>query len=250
MTHAYGEPSYWDQRYQSDPGTFDWYQKYPSLAPLFDRYLLRHHRLLLVGCGNSGILTLHPVFLLGSTHICHRFERIHLRNKLISGWTLRPSSPDPVLRISRFATKDDRMGFPGERTRISNASFARAPRSIIRRRASKKRRLGARPCSDVERFGRAPALSQALVRSSALVGSIKPTNAAISSEVNLNLLPHESRLCCQHLTVAVAAVFIAVAVVAIHHRRYCWPSSLLFAAVAKNEVRMFTRFLSWTSRYM
>ncbi|RWW24929.1 hypothetical protein BHE74_00054091 [Ensete ventricosum] len=98
MTHAYGEPSYWDQRYQSDPGTFDWYQKYPSLAPLFDRYLLRHHRLLLVGCGNSGILTLHPVFLLGSTHICHRFERIHLRNKLISGWTLRPSSPDPVLR--------------------------------------------------------------------------------------------------------------------------------------------------------
>ncbi|KAJ8500533.1 hypothetical protein OPV22_011085 [Ensete ventricosum] len=55
MTHAYGEPSYWDQRYQSDPGTFDWYQKYPSLAPLFDRYLLRHHRLLLVGCGNSAL---------------------------------------------------------------------------------------------------------------------------------------------------------------------------------------------------
>ncbi|URD93333.1 Thiopurine S-methyltransferase (TPMT) [Musa troglodytarum] len=55
MTHAYGEPSYWDQRYQSDPATFDWYQKYPSLAPLFDRYLLRHHRLLLVGCGNSAL---------------------------------------------------------------------------------------------------------------------------------------------------------------------------------------------------
>ncbi|CAL9171696.1 unnamed protein product [Musa hybrid cultivar] len=79
MTHAYGEPSYWDQRYQSDPGTFDWYQKYPSLAPLFDRYLLRHHRLLLVGCGNSGVLTLHPVFLLGSTHLCYRFEPINLR---------------------------------------------------------------------------------------------------------------------------------------------------------------------------
>ncbi|CAL9111272.1 unnamed protein product [Musa textilis] len=55
MTHAYGEPSYWDQRYQSDPATFDWYQKYPSLAPLFDRYLLRHHRLVLVGCGNSAL---------------------------------------------------------------------------------------------------------------------------------------------------------------------------------------------------
>ncbi|XP_074568136.1 uncharacterized protein LOC141824706 [Curcuma longa] len=54
-THAYGEASYWDQRYSKDRGTFDWYQKYQSLGPLFDLYLRRHHRLLLVGCGNSAL---------------------------------------------------------------------------------------------------------------------------------------------------------------------------------------------------
>ncbi|KAJ8619310.1 hypothetical protein MRB53_027839 [Persea americana] len=53
---AYGEPWYWDNRYSQDPGPFDWYQKYPALSPLLDLYLLRHHRILLVGCGNSGTL--------------------------------------------------------------------------------------------------------------------------------------------------------------------------------------------------
>lgn len=52
--HAYGEASYWDNRYRQDPGPFDWYQKYVALAPLFDLYLQRHNRVLLVGCGNSG----------------------------------------------------------------------------------------------------------------------------------------------------------------------------------------------------
>ncbi|KAG0475936.1 hypothetical protein HPP92_012777 [Vanilla planifolia] len=52
-SHAYGEPSYWDQRYRQDPGPFDWYQKYKTLAPLFDLYISRSHRVLLVGCGNS-----------------------------------------------------------------------------------------------------------------------------------------------------------------------------------------------------
>ncbi|KAG6471277.1 hypothetical protein ZIOFF_072388 [Zingiber officinale] len=65
-THAYGEASYWDQRYSKDRGTFDWYQKYQSLGPLFDLYLRRHHRLLLVGCGNSGPLPLFLVSLLGT----------------------------------------------------------------------------------------------------------------------------------------------------------------------------------------
>ncbi|XP_038988846.1 EEF1A lysine methyltransferase 4 [Phoenix dactylifera] len=51
--HAYGDPAYWDQRYRQDPGPFDWYQKYKTLAPLLDLYLRRSHRLLLVGCGNS-----------------------------------------------------------------------------------------------------------------------------------------------------------------------------------------------------
>ncbi|RZS16585.1 hypothetical protein BHM03_00048601, partial [Ensete ventricosum] len=58
--HDYGEPSYWDRRYRQYQGPFDWYQKYQSLAPLFDLYLRRPHRLLLVGCGNSGPLSLRP----------------------------------------------------------------------------------------------------------------------------------------------------------------------------------------------
>ncbi|THU47417.1 hypothetical protein C4D60_Mb09t15270 [Musa balbisiana] len=61
--HDYGEPSYWDQRYRQYPEPFDWYQKYQSLAPLFDLYLRRSHRLLLVGCGNSGLLSLRPRLL-------------------------------------------------------------------------------------------------------------------------------------------------------------------------------------------
>ncbi|XP_059632007.1 uncharacterized protein LOC132274693 isoform X2 [Cornus florida] len=52
-TQAYGEPSYWDNRYAQEQGPFDWYQKYPSLAPLLHLYIPRHHRVLVVGCGNS-----------------------------------------------------------------------------------------------------------------------------------------------------------------------------------------------------
>ncbi|KAK6930341.1 Methyltransferase type 11 [Dillenia turbinata] len=54
-THAYGEPSYWDKRYGQESGPFDWYQKYPALAPLLDLYLSRHYRILVVGCGNSAL---------------------------------------------------------------------------------------------------------------------------------------------------------------------------------------------------
>ncbi|XP_038881149.1 EEF1A lysine methyltransferase 4 isoform X1 [Benincasa hispida] len=52
-TQAYGEPSYWDNRYSNESGPFDWYQKYHSLAPLINLYVSRHHRILAVGCGNS-----------------------------------------------------------------------------------------------------------------------------------------------------------------------------------------------------
>lgn len=56
-TQAYGEPWYWDNRYSSESGPFDWYQKYPSLAPLINLYIPRHvhPRILVVGCGNSGM---------------------------------------------------------------------------------------------------------------------------------------------------------------------------------------------------
>jgi hypothetical protein len=53
-SQAYGEAWYWDERYRKEAGPFDWYQKYPALAPLLRLYVSPHHRLLLVGCGNSG----------------------------------------------------------------------------------------------------------------------------------------------------------------------------------------------------
>ncbi|KAK4418774.1 eEF1A lysine and N-terminal methyltransferase [Sesamum alatum] len=39
QTQAYGEAWYWDNRYAHDPSTFDWYQKYSSLAPLLRLYI-------------------------------------------------------------------------------------------------------------------------------------------------------------------------------------------------------------------
>uniref|UniRef100_A0A8R7R3X3 Methyltransferase-like protein 13 n=1 Tax=Triticum urartu TaxID=4572 RepID=A0A8R7R3X3_TRIUA len=52
-SQAYGEAWYWDERYRKESGPFDWYQKYPALAPLLRLYVRPHQRLLLVGCGNS-----------------------------------------------------------------------------------------------------------------------------------------------------------------------------------------------------
>ncbi|GMH19608.1 hypothetical protein Nepgr_021449 [Nepenthes gracilis] len=52
-TQAYGEASYWDDRYRQESGPFDWYQNYSSLSSLINLYIPRHHRLLVVGCGNS-----------------------------------------------------------------------------------------------------------------------------------------------------------------------------------------------------
>ncbi|KAK9147116.1 hypothetical protein Sjap_007019 [Stephania japonica] len=50
---AYGDPSYWERRYAKDPRPFDWYQSYPSLAPLIRLYVQPNSRVLVVGCGNS-----------------------------------------------------------------------------------------------------------------------------------------------------------------------------------------------------
>lgn len=53
----YGDPSYWDKRYQKQDGkTFDWLEDYESLKPLLNKYLTRTSRILMLGCGNSGIL--------------------------------------------------------------------------------------------------------------------------------------------------------------------------------------------------
>lgn len=66
-TQAYGEPWYWDNRYAHESAPFDWYQKYPSLAPLIQLYVPhRHNRILVVGCGNSGtyqlLKSMHTLF--------------------------------------------------------------------------------------------------------------------------------------------------------------------------------------------
>ncbi|KAI4338589.1 hypothetical protein MLD38_023627 [Melastoma candidum] len=54
-TQAYGESSYWDNRYAGDSKPFDWYQKYSSLSPLVRLYVSPpdRPRVLVVGCGNS-----------------------------------------------------------------------------------------------------------------------------------------------------------------------------------------------------
>ncbi|XP_031097921.1 EEF1A lysine methyltransferase 4 isoform X1 [Ipomoea triloba] len=50
---AYGDKWYWEKRYAQEPGSYDWYQTYHSLAPLLRLYVHPHHRVLVVGCGNS-----------------------------------------------------------------------------------------------------------------------------------------------------------------------------------------------------
>eukprot|EP00897_Mesotaenium_endlicherianum_P010984 jgi/Mesen1/9914/ME000070S09198 len=51
--HNYGEADYWNDRYENDSTPFDWYQKYDALIPLFQKYLKKDARLLMVGCGNA-----------------------------------------------------------------------------------------------------------------------------------------------------------------------------------------------------
>lgn len=52
---AYGDESYWDNRYSQDVGSFDWYQRYAGLAPLINMYMPKTDHLLMVGCGNAGL---------------------------------------------------------------------------------------------------------------------------------------------------------------------------------------------------
>jgi len=50
---AYGDESYWDNRYSQDVGSFDWYQRYAGLAPLINMYLPKTDNVMMVGCGNA-----------------------------------------------------------------------------------------------------------------------------------------------------------------------------------------------------
>eukprot|EP00249_Psilotum_nudum_P002193 c15099_g1_i1 orf=393-1130(+) len=50
---AYGDASYWDNRYRQDTGSFDWYQQYSGLASLLQKYIPKTSLVLMVGCGNA-----------------------------------------------------------------------------------------------------------------------------------------------------------------------------------------------------
>eukprot|EP00271_Cylindrocystis_brebissonii_P007843 TRINITY_DN21696_c0_g1_i2.p1 TRINITY_DN21696_c0_g1~~TRINITY_DN21696_c0_g1_i2.p1 ORF type:complete len:213 (+),score=29.62 TRINITY_DN21696_c0_g1_i2:198-836(+) len=53
---AYGETKYWNSRYkQEGMQTFDWYQRYSALANLMDKYVSKKGKILVAGCGNSGM---------------------------------------------------------------------------------------------------------------------------------------------------------------------------------------------------
>lgn len=126
---AYGEAWYWDKRYSQDQdpaaAPFDWYQKYPSLAPLFHLYIPPsppshpHLRLLVVGCGNSG-MSFNPFYLFlrhfslfdqgscllstlfdGSTkNWVHSFCSV----KNVSHWYFFPPKPLKILLTELFST--------------------------------------------------------------------------------------------------------------------------------------------------
>lgn len=49
--HTYGDHAYWEERYQQEPGSFDWYQGYASLRPLLKKHIPRDARILQVGGG-------------------------------------------------------------------------------------------------------------------------------------------------------------------------------------------------------
>ncbi|KAG0556972.1 hypothetical protein KC19_11G092000 [Ceratodon purpureus] len=52
---AYGDESYWNERYSQDVGSFDWYQTYANMAPLINMYIPKSDNVLMVGCGNAVI---------------------------------------------------------------------------------------------------------------------------------------------------------------------------------------------------
>ncbi|CAN6548389.1 unnamed protein product [Malus baccata var. baccata] len=95
-TQAYGESRYWDNRYANESESFDWYQKYQSLAPLINLYVPRHpnqhNRILVVGCGNSGAY---------------------------SAFSLQPHSPDQMIQISHLIHTQNSKGIG-----FQNAAFS------------------------------------------------------------------------------------------------------------------------------
>ena len=50
----YGDPSYWDDRYNKNEGAmFDWLESYSQLKSLLELYIKPEHKILILGCGNA-----------------------------------------------------------------------------------------------------------------------------------------------------------------------------------------------------
>ena len=49
----YGRADYWDERYRANDTTFDWFVSLEPLKDLLLSHLKSHHRVLVLGCGNS-----------------------------------------------------------------------------------------------------------------------------------------------------------------------------------------------------
>ncbi|CAM6028268.1 unnamed protein product [Sphagnum balticum] len=50
---AYGDDTYWNDRYTANPIVFDWYQKYEGVKAFINMYIPKATRVLVIGCGNS-----------------------------------------------------------------------------------------------------------------------------------------------------------------------------------------------------
>lgn len=54
----YGDPKYWDKRYETQPGrTFDWLEDFNSLRPILKNLIDKQHSILQLGCGNADLST-------------------------------------------------------------------------------------------------------------------------------------------------------------------------------------------------
>ncbi|KVI01457.1 hypothetical protein Ccrd_020268 [Cynara cardunculus var. scolymus] len=62
-TYNYGDSVYWDARYvhEASAGSFDWYQRYHALRPFVRKYIPISSRVLMVGCGNAGLVNINLV---------------------------------------------------------------------------------------------------------------------------------------------------------------------------------------------
>lgn len=80
-TYNYSDALYWDARYVTEAGSFDWYQRYTDLRPFVRRYIPTSSTVLMVGCGNAGNYTLDRLRFRNSTSIGSSLARLKKKKK-------------------------------------------------------------------------------------------------------------------------------------------------------------------------